>query len=360
MITTPIIIIIGAGLTGLTLGYELARAGQEFRILEARPRTGGRIFSASTPSGGPIEMGATWLGTKHTALTGLLEKLGIPTFEQTTGGRAIYEAISTSPAQVVQLPHNDQPSYRIAGGTERLLEVLKAEIPDDWLLLDTPVKALERVSDGVTVVTDAGNFHARQVVSTLPPHLFFTSITRKPELAEDLVNLAAATHTWMGESIKVGLRYDRPFWRTDGPGGTIFSNVGPVTEMYDHSSVNDDHYALKGFFNGSFYPLSREQRREMVLDQLRKYYGPEVDDYREYAECVWRNEAYTFTPNPDHVLPHQNNGAPAFRKPYWGGRLLLAGSETAAQFPGYMDGAVRSGQRVAAQLLMKVNTQDRV
>ncbi len=346
---TPILII-GAGLSGLTLAYLLEQRGKEYLVIEARDRTGGRILTSRPEGGAPLELGATWLGKKHDRLVALLARLGLDTFEQLTGGRAIYEAISTSPPQVVQLPHNDEPSFRIAGGSDALITALYAGLSPEAVQLNTAVQALSLQEDGVLVSTSQGTVVAETVVSTLPPHLLASSIAFTPELPATFRDIASSTHTWMGESIKVGLRYRKPFWKDDGPGGTIFSNVGPVSEMYDHSNVENDRFALKGFLNGTYFSLTRDQRRDMVLKQLRKYYGTAVDDYLEYEEAVWRQEEFTFSPYDQHVLPHQHNGHPLFREPLFGGRMLLAGSETAVLYPGYMDGAVRSAERIAKLL----------
>lgn len=344
-------IIIGAGLTGLTIAYELHKAKKPYLLIEARDRIGGRILTSRTDKGAPVELGATWLGKKHKDLIGLMAELGIGVFEQVTGGRAIYEASSLSPAQVVQLPHNDEPSYRIAGGSEILIRELRSKILSTSVLLNEQVLELKETPDGVEVITSNGSYKAAKVVSTLPPYLFASKVKVSPALPDQLLDIARQTHTWMGESIKVGLRYAKPFWREDGgPGGTIFSNVGPVSEMYDHTNIEESKYALKGFLNGTYHTLTHEERRDMVLTQLRKYYGEVVDDYLAYEEGVWRHEGFTFTPYEGHVLPHQNNGHPVFRAEYLNGKLLLAGSETAVLYPGYMDGAVRSARRVAAEL----------
>ncbi|WP_273447364.1 flavin monoamine oxidase family protein [Neolewinella agarilytica] len=342
-------LIIGAGLAGLTAAYELHKAGKPFLLLEARDRIGGRILTSRVKGESPLELGATWFGKKHTALVSLLEELKIPSFEQVTGGRAIYEAISTSPAQVVQLPHNDEPSYRIAGGSDAVIRKLAETLPAGSIRLSEPVQSISLEVDVLVVSTKKQNYHADRVISTLPPYLLVNSINITPELPETFLRVANTTHTWMGESIKVGLRYASPFWRADGgPGGTIFSNVGPVSEMYDHTNVEDNHYALKGFLNGAYHSLTREERCDLVLNQLRKYYGDVVDSYTSYEEAVWRHESHTFLPYEEHLLPHQHNGHPIFRTPLLEGRLLLAGAETAVLFPGYMDGAVRSGQRVCS------------
>ena len=136
--------------------------------------------------------------------------------------------------------------------------------------------------------------------------------------------VASQTHTWMGESIKVGLRYAQPFWRNADAAGTIFSNVGPIPEMYDHSNFQDQFFSLVGFFNGSYYSISKHERLEMVLRQLRKYYGSQVDHYEAYEEQVWRDETHTFVSYDGHVLPHQNNGHTIYQQPYLNGKLYVS------------------------------------
>lgn len=339
-------IIIGAGLTGLYLGYRLVEAGQEVLILDARSRVGGRILTDNAPGQAPVELGATWLGKKHTALVGLLEKLDLPIFEQRLGRRAIYEYMSTSPPQLVQLPPNEEPSFRIAGGTSALIRALSERLGPNHIRLGQKVQRVERGQGEVTVHTTDQVFSARRVISTLPPNLLLRSVTFSPALPEELTAVARQTHTWMGESIKVALRYRQAFWRSPDSSGTIFSNVGPLSEMYDHADVADSTYALKGFFNPAFFHVEPEERKNRLLNQLRKYYGDQIQEYTGYLEYVWRQDPLTFADYDQPVLPHQHNGHPVFRQAFWGGQLFVAGSETAEAFPGYMDGAVRSAEWV--------------
>ncbi len=343
-------IIIGGGLTGLTLAHLLAKKGERALILEARDRLGGRILTTGEAGEAGIEMGATWLGLKHRAMVHLLQQLELPIFEQRLGRYAIYEPISTSPPQLVQLPPNDQPSYRIAGGTGALIRALAATLAPHQIRLGERVLRISEAGKEVVVATDQGTYRAAKVISTLPPYLLAATITCEPALPEDLIRIARSTQTWMGDSIKIGLRFDRPFWREDRLSGTVFSNVGPIPELYDHADYEDRHFALKGFLNGAYHSVSREARQTMVLDQLSKYYGDRIREYTAYEEAVWRQEPFTYAEYPGHVLPHQNNGNPIFRQPFWNGKLWIAGSETAPQFPGYMEGAVQSAQWMLAQL----------
>lgn len=346
---SPRIIIIGAGLTGLTLAYQLKKKGVNAQLIEARSRLGGRIYTHYQKNIAPIELGATWLGKKHQQLNQLLSALDLNIFEQYIGPRAIYEPISTSPPQLAQLPPNDEPSFRIAGGSSTLIQGLAAELMDTQLSFNEKVEAVQLKGEGLEVRSSNKTYAADYVISTLPPKLLFSKV-QLPSLPEELKQVAQDTHTWMGESIKVGLRYAKPFWRSDRTSGTIFSNVGPVSEMYDHADYEDQTYALKGFMNGSYHSATLEFRRDLILKQLEKYFGPVVQDYLTYEEKVWSKEAFTFVPYEGYILPHQNNGHTAFRKAYLEGRFFIAGSETAQHHPGYMDGAVSSAHWVFSQL----------
>lgn len=349
------VIIIGAGLSGLRLGHLLSKSSIDFKILEARNRPGGRMHTILDNDRLPIEMGATWLGKKHITLNSLLEELGLETFKQELSSRAIYEPISTSPHQLVQLPPNDQPSYRIKGGSNQLINKLKSVIPNDRIIYNEVVSSIVLEGDIVKVETNGNQYETLIVVSTLPPYLLYKTVSTKPELPDDLKHIMRQTHTWMGESIKVALSFNDPFWRSANLSGTIFSNVGPVPEMYDHSDFEDSSYALKGFLNGNYFSYTKEQRLQLVLKQLRKYYGEKVDSYQAYHETVWRHEQFTFTEYESHVLPHQNNGNQIFQNSYWNDRLFIGGSETARQHPGYMDGAIARSNDIANSIINRLS-----
>lgn len=347
------ITIIGGGLTGLTLAYLLREKNCTVSIVEARERLGGRIQTKYQEPYAPQEMGATWLGKKHEHLRTLLEKLNIGVFEQVLGKTAIYEAISTSPPQLVQLPPNDEPSYRIQGGTSTLIQTLAGKINQEDIYTDQVVKSIKQKENFLSVKSQELEFQSSFVISTLPPYLLTNTINITPKLPGSLLNMAQQTHTWMGESIKISLTYKEPFWRAENSSGTIFSNVGPIPEMYDHSNYEDNKFALKGFLNGAYFSLSKEERLAMILNQLRKYYGAKAEEYLTYEETIWRKEAFTFAPYATHVLPHQNNGNALYRQAFLSGKFFVAGSETSGNFPGYMEGAVQSAQAIFAALEYK-------
>ena len=99
------VIIIGAGLSGLSTAYRLKKAGISFKIIEAQDRMGGRIETIYGHDDTPMEMGATWFGKEHVNLIRLLSELNIGYFEQHTEGIALFETMSFEPPQQYCIAH---------------------------------------------------------------------------------------------------------------------------------------------------------------------------------------------------------------------------------------------------------------
>ena len=96
------ILIIGSGLTGLTLAFQLKKQNKPFLVIEARNRYGGRIHTLkNTDQETPMEMGATWFGDKHTHLNRFLDSLGVERFNQLKSGQAWFESMSFVPPSTV-------------------------------------------------------------------------------------------------------------------------------------------------------------------------------------------------------------------------------------------------------------------
>lgn len=347
----PSIGIIGGGLTGLVAAYFLTQKNLDVTILEARDRLGGRIHTLYSDSEAPVELGATWFGKKHTHLTQLLSELRVESHEQFMGQNAVYDPISTSPPQIVKMPYNPDPTYRIKGGTSKLINNLASHIDKDSIALNTKVNRVHSAQNKIEVTSESDQFTFDKVLLTLPPKLFLNTIEFDPHLPKEIIEIGQQTHTWMSESIKVALTYAKPFWKERDAIGSIFSNTGLISEMYDHSNFEDSKFALKGFINGGYAFTNLEERKSRVLAQLKKYFGDQVLDYLSYHETIWRDEAYSHFDYDGFILPHQNNGHPIFQRVLMNGNLYLGGSETASNYPGYMDGAVESGQSKAYQIV---------
>lgn len=72
------VIVIGAGLAGLSAARELSRGGRDVVVLEGRERVGGRL-EGGTIDGHPVELGGTWLGQGHEQMYALVRELGLTT-----------------------------------------------------------------------------------------------------------------------------------------------------------------------------------------------------------------------------------------------------------------------------------------
>jgi len=342
------IIIIGAGLSGLLTAYRLKKEGIPFKILEARNRIGGRINTVLGTDNTPVEMGATWFGNQHKNLIALLKELGINYFEQHMDGIAFFQPLSTSPAESIQIP-NQPPSYRISGGTSNLINTLYQKLDKEEVLLNQSVKEIKFHENSIQVMAK-DVFEGNKVILCIPPKLWSKKILFEPHLPNDLLNVATQTHTWMEDSIKIALTYSQPFWQQENLSGTLFSNTGPITELYDHCNHERSKYALCGFINSSFKNLTYEERRTCVIDQIKSIFGEKAGMFIDYEECIWSNEENTFEESNTSLFPHQNNGNPIFNKFFFNDKLIISSSESASEFPGYMEGAVYSANITANKI----------
>jgi len=343
------VIIIGAGLSGLLLGYRLTKKGINFKILEARPRVGGRINTLFGANQTPIEMGATWFGNQHKFLKALLQELDIEYFEQYMEGGLLFQEHAFAPPEIINV-HDQTPSYRISGGSSILIDTLYNKIDQKNILLNQTVSGIKVQKNVVQVIANE-TFEANQVVLSLPPKLWAKNILFEPQLPVNLIDTAKQTQTWMEESIKVALTYKHPFWINQNLSGAFFSNIGPITEFYDHCNQQRSKYALCGFVNPAKSELSKQERKTQILNQLKSIFGAEAQSYLNYQECIWSEEENTYSKSDVELFPHQNNGNPIFRESYFKGKLLISSSESAIEFPGYMDGAVNAANATFKKLI---------
>ncbi|GAB3196963.1 monoamine oxidase [Pontibacter aydingkolensis] len=351
------VIIVGAGLSGLSAAYYLKKKGIDALILEAGERWGGRIDTVYAEGNAtPVEMGATWFNEQHTHLVQLLRELKLPHFKQFQKGVGVFETELHQEPQLFQIPDSEESSYRIAGGTSKLTDALAHQIGQDQIVLGSPIAEVTEHRDYIEVITGKGNrFVCRNLLITIPPFLILSqNISFDPPLPGEVLSVMASTHTWMGDAIKFAVEYEAPFWRKEGYSGTVFSHSGIATEMYDHCDSEGTHYALMGFLTTAASSLSKGEREARLIGQLTRLLGQEAANYLSYTERVWAKEYYTFADYGKFVMPHQNNGHPLYSKPLMDGKLRLCGTETSPQHGGYMNGAVSSGLVVAQLTINKV------
>ena len=163
----------------------------------------------------------------------------------------------------------------------------------------------------------------------------------------------------MGDVAKVHTVYDRPFWRERGLSGqaTVYGDPA-VGVVFDNSPAAADVGVLVSFVYGErlqrWAELPAEQRRAEVLTTLETLFGPDAGAPSRYTDKIWPADewaggGYAANPTPGTWTEH---GAAGRRTAT--GRIHWAGTETADVWNGYIDGAISSGQRAAAEILAAI------
>jgi len=348
------VIIVGAGLTGLSLARTLTLQGKDFLVLEARDRIGGRIHTVQTESGAVVEMGATWFFPPFKNLFKLLKEVKVELMEQYLKGYIMYDSGPDTPPRKSYSTGEDDDMFRIKGGTAKLVETLYNTVDSSKVVLGERVTKIVDTGDGVEVVSNGKTYRGRRVVTTIPPQLLAYSVQFSPPLSDTTLSVMKETHTWMGDSVKAAVTYSTPFWKEDGLSGALYSNSGPFVQMYDQTTSDGTKAALVGFVDNSIADHPLEERRDLVVAQLVRIFGDQAAQYLEYEDSIWSQERLTMGgPNngpAPRVGRHKNNGHRVYQHPLYEGRLIIGGSETSPQAGGYMEGAVNSARHISTLL----------
>lgn len=240
---------------------------------------------------------------------------------------------------------------RIVGGSQRFAFGLAERVGAEHIRFDTPVRRIEQWSDDVTVHAEGVTVRARHVIVAIPPTLA-GRIDYEPALPAYRDQLTQRVPA--GSVIKCNAIYDRPFWRDDGLTGQATSDHGPVKVAFDNSPPDGSIGILLGFLEGDHArTLNRAtpaDRRAAVLRSLADLFGDRALHPIDYVELDWSEEEWTRGCYGAHFPTGVwTRYGPALSAAI--GRIHWAGAETATVWSGYMDGAVQSGERAAAEVL---------
>lgn len=343
-------VIIGGGLSGLTLAYLLSKRNIKATVLEASARLGGRIQTIKGALETPLELGATWFSDMHPHLLSLIEELGLHKFPQYSQGISLFQTSSTEPPQRFSVPDTELSSYRLVGGTQMLIDTLADRLADGAVLLNTKVTAIKETANGVLLETsDHKHIEGDKVIVCIPPQLLSNQIRFEPKLPDKLMTVLPTVQTWMAGSIKFTLEYDHPFWRTNGYSGMVYSHVGIISEMYDHTNFEETKFGFTGFLNSGTGFYSSDGRKDFVIRQLEALLGEDALEPIAYFDKVWA-DGFVLAGNSIIPRPHYNNGHPLLQESYMNGKLYFSATETSTEFPGYMEGAVIAARSVAERI----------
>lgn len=239
---------------------------------------------------------------------------------------------------------------RIVGGSQRICIQLAAPLTAS-LRLKHVVRDVAHDATGVTVSGEGFSVRAQRAILALPPTLA-GRLRYAPALGGLRDQLTQRVP--MGTVIKVQCVYPTPFWRDAGLNGQATSDTGPVKITFDNSPPDAHIGVMMGFIEGEdgrkALAQTPEQRRQGTIDSFVRYYGDAAANPLEYIEQSWSEEEFSRGCYAGYFPPGVwlDYGA-ALRAPI--GRLHWAGTETAEVWNGYFDGALRSGQRAADEVM---------
>ena len=446
------VVVVGAGLAGLTAARELVQAGKSVAVLEANARVGGRVCNRDIGNGFINEVGGQFVGPTQDRMLALGDAVGVKRYRAVVPGEAVYVADGrvtrysgdippdpniadlgvfqlrvdelaarvpvdapwaapdggsldlhsveswirsqafTNPARTSQLislffnsaygsrprdvsmlyfaaqvagfgnernpgnltrgisGNNGAQEQRYEGGSQ-LVALKVAEQLGRRVVLSSPVRSITQTAGSVTVVSDRRTFKARHVIVATPP-LHAASIDWDPILPPHLDALKRRMP--LGTLKKCFAVYREPFWRKEGLSGMALKIDGVVKEQFDNSVPGDPRGVLMGFMGGQSWReqtrSSAEQRKRAVLADFAESHGPQALEPIDYFEQDWPSEPW-LRGGPVSVLAPGTltDLGPALQQRFR--RAHFAGTETSPYWNGYMDGAVRSGERAAKEVL---------
>jgi len=344
--------IIGGGLSGIYAAYLLSQRNKSFVVLEARERIGGRILSPEH-QGFFSDLGPSWYWPAiHPKMAHLIQALDLKGYRQFEDGLGRFQ----SPDEAVQTVSGyamEPLSWRLSGGMMALITKLCEHIPENAIRLNHPVCNIEKKFTGALVSVGElekepwTRFSANKVILALPPRLTAATILFNPDLSHNLTQEMLKIGTWMAGQAKFCALYEEPFWRQTGLSGQAFSQCGPLGEIHDGSNNSQGPYGLTGFVGIPAVQRNNQQLlTEMILSQLAIIYGnpaaqPTTFFYRDWARERFTSTQFDQSPMYEHPLYHP----PAGKASIWDGIIHFAGTETANQHGGYLEGALTAAER---------------
>lgn len=419
------VIIVGAGLAGLTAAYELTRAGFDVQLFEARDRIGGRVQTVHLGAEQHGELGAEFVDDIHTALLSYAAQFHLkldPAFQlpdslcyyidgnlytqanlttqQRTQLNDLYQRLDqlleqkTDPDETLAQWLRAQSiapfatkvvrqqsyglyatdpevigvgffaysgtsgnrSLRIRGGSTQLAAAFAHHL-GDRIHLNTAVRRIRQQEQTITVSleTAAGQAEASAdwVVVTIPWSVLRSLVIEAPLLAIQREEIARLSY---GAAVKTLVQYSHRFWQ-QGHWGLVVGET-PYQTIWESTTTQAGEAGIVACTSSG--TLSRNvisRPVELAQQTVAKIYlsasnakPPAPASMTATATHDWGSDPYSLGAYC-YFAPGELKGWRS-ELPNAAGRVIFAGEHTApVEYCGYMEGAIRSGQRAAAQIV---------
>lgn len=246
---------------------------------------------------------------------------------------------------------NGAQQDRITGGMQILAERI-AEPFLSSIKFNCPVVSVTQEGQTVTVRGDGFIYQSHKVIIAIPPVLL---VDIKFEPALPVYKSQLLQKLSLGIVGKVLAVYEKPFWRSDGYSGQVVADEHAMFQTLFDSSPKDGQYGVLLAFciadrAREFFSRKQESRKKFALDHFIKYFGQKASNPIHYIDHNWAAEPWS---KGCYAALYPTGGWTNFRnelvKPF--GQVHFAGTETSAEWYGYIEGAVRSGERAANEAL---------
>jgi monoamine oxidase len=250
----------------------------------------------------------------------------------------------------------DADELHCENGLGRLIESLVQKL-EHAPIHSNPITRIQWKNAKYISTSKKGVIESNYIILAVPPPII-QKISIEPKFPQAIQKAMSSFDT--GDMIKITLVFKEPFWRKEGWSGSFVSNAFPGVTVIDSSLKNQKEGKLVLFIGAeTALGLSKkrqEQRKEFAYKLTKQAFGESWLTPTEYHEGIWVNHPwsgggynsfvkYGGKPNAAEILRNYNTN------------LLFAGSEISAEFPGYMEGGIRSGYSAAKQILSKIKSQ---
>lgn len=447
------VVVVGAGLSGLTSARRLAEQGVDVAVIEAKDRVGGRVARADLVPGKTIELGGRFTGPGMDDVFALAQEVGVDRFDAYMEGDAIWcydgeptrfdwdagiplsrlgeqeyrdalgeldrLARTVNPAAPWEAPRARQldlmtfetwlegnftdsaarhalaldlvvffstaavrtsmlhvvsfiaameggtdglangERFRFVGGPFEIAHRVAAAL-GDRVHVGHPVRWLDWSDAGVTVHAEALEIRASRAIIAMSP-ADAPSIEFRPILPPQRSILHKLGQGGGGSANM--MVYSEPFWRDEGLSGSSVGNHPCGTWTRDCSPPDGSPGVIVTFMIRECPPglpwgvppeimATEASRRQGMTEALGQAFGPKALSPIDYIEQDWHD--VPFTNGCQFAMPpglFTQTGA-AFSDPI--GPLHWSGTETAARYQMWMNGAVQSGERAASEVLARL------